>query len=86
MKERYQTSIEYPFANAEGWNFKSKEDAKNLFNKLKNQVMEEDIAAMVKIKDLQQDYKVLEFYVNRRQMFSIDELNDYENTLIAWED
>lgn len=86
MEERYQVSVEYPFDNADGWNVETKEKADDLFNKLKKQVMEEDIAAMVKIKDLRQDYKVLKFYVNRRQSFSIDELNDYENTLIAWED
>ena len=41
---------------------------------------------MIKIKDIQQNYKIVEFYINRRQMFSVGELNDYENTLIAWED
>lgn len=64
----------------------TKEQALDLFEKLKKQVREKDVAAMVKIKDIQQQHKILKFYVNRRQMFSVDELNDYENTLIAWED
>ena len=37
-------------------------------------------------KDRQRDYRVIEYFINRRQMFSIDELNDYENTLIAWDE
>lgn len=86
MKEKYQVSVEYPFDNADGWDVETKEQALDLFEKLKKQVREKDVAAMVKIKDIQQQHKILKFYVNRRQMFSVDELNDYENTLIAWED
>ena len=86
MEERYQVSVEYPFDNADGWNFKSREEAKSVFYKLKAEGIKKDVAAMIKIKDIQQNYKILEFYINRRQMFSVGELNDYENTLIAWED
>ena len=57
-----------------------------MFEELKKQVVESDNAVKLEIKDRQRDYRVIEYFINRRQMFSIDELNDYENTLIAWDE
>lgn len=87
MEERkYQVSVEYPFDNADAWDFTTKEEALKEFDELKKEVDNRDVAAMLKITDLKNNYKIVEFYVNRREMFSIDELNDYESTLIAWDE
>ena len=45
-----------------------------------------DNAVKLEIKDRQRDYRIIEYFINRRQMFGIEELNDYENTLIAWDE
>lgn len=71
---------------ADAWDFATKEEALKEFDELKKEVNDRDVAAMLKITDRENNYKVVEFYVNRREMFSIDELNDYENTLIAWDE
>jgi hypothetical protein len=83
---RYFVAASYPFDNANAWDCKTKEEAIKLFEELKKQVIESDNAVKLEIKDRQRDYRVIEYFVNRRQMFGIDELNDYENTLIAWDE
>lgn len=83
---RYFVSASYPFDNADAWDCETKEEAIKLFEELKKQVVESDNAVKLEIKDRQRDYRVIEYFINRRQMFSIDELNDYENTLIAWDE
>lgn len=83
---RYFVAASYPFDNADAWDCETKEEAIKLFEELKKQVVESDNAVKLEIKDRQRDYRVIEYFINRRQMFSIDELNDYENTLIAWDE
>lgn len=83
---RYFVAASYPFDNADAWDRETKEEAIKLFEELKKQVVESDNAVKLEIKDRQRDYRVIEYFINRRQMFSIDELNDYENTLIAWDE
>ena len=83
---RYFVAASYPFDNADVSDCETKEEAIKLFEELKKQVVESDNAVKLEIKDRQRDYRVIEYFINRRQMFSIDELNDYENTLIAWDE
>ena len=83
---RHFVAASYPFDNSDAWDCTTKEEAINLFEELKKQVIESDNAVKIEIKDRQRDYRVVEYFINRRQMFSIDELNDYENALIAWDE
>ena len=85
-EKRYCVVANYPFDNADAWDCETKEEAIKLFEDLKKQVIDSDNAVKLEIKDRQRDYRVIEYFINRRQMFNIDDLNDYENTLIAWED
>ena len=85
-EKRYCVVAYYPFDNADAWDCETKEEAIKLFEDLKKQVIDSDNAVKLEIKDRQRDYRVIEYFINRRQMFNIDDLNDYENTLIAWED